>query len=700
MGNRLLSRGAVAVAITVAVLGLTAGAASAHPRAHAAAAKTFTLPTGSAEWLATGITLSAGQSLEIKVSGNGTCHVGPSEDCHEGAAAGAGSTCAGRPLGELPPGPGGDAMPYGAVVGRVGSGAPFLIGLGAKATGTGELQIVYNDCAGYYGDNGGNYTVSIALPANHLTITYSPTASSGSGTSIVETTITDLNEKNEPVAGATIHIAPPIIYGEGQPSALICDESNRLVYPYRLTSVGSLLGKSFERITDSKGQIHFSVLVGTTPGEWLLEALEEGSPGTERTYAALNIAAGGTAPVLPAELAGYLLAAGGGSSGNFTSPTQQGILTWLGAVAAPSGALGAVAYAPIYGTGPKGEQTAGILLYAPGARQQVMSYLEGKGPAPSIAQAVVIDVPNAAKVLITGALAGKKLVPVPYRLPGLAEWASGGAITITDPSVQALDHATTIPFPARGTPHFGLIAPAGNEDLLYGYGPYPQLGAGPTVEAAFNKCIGYTFATTVTPHSPVVVTAVSGSRKAGLSAKGRAIDTLPGAVVNHHGSKLVSLELPKGSYKLQVTGTGSGPATLVISVPGPSGPSFRVFSFRSRRGATGTISVSSRAASGSMVFAGHRVTASDGLKIKVHGLPKRLGTKPASLALTLADQFGHPVSGVTVTASGTPLAAPVTTALHQASKLALTLSPTKKGTIHIALSGLGYAPESFALKVR
>lgn len=696
----MLGRIAVAAAIVASVLGLAAGVGSAHPRAHAAAVKTFTLPTTSAAWLSTGITLTAGQSLEIKVTGNGTCHVGPSADCHEGAAGGAGATCGGRSLGPLSPGPGGESMPYGAVVGRVGSGAPFLIGLGAKATGTGELQIVYNDCAGYYGDNGGSYTVSVAVPANHITITYKPTAASASGTSIVEATITDLNEKNEPVPNATIHIEPPIIYGEGRPSALICDDSNRLVYPFHLSSSTSLLGKSFDRITDASGQIHFSILPGTTPGEWLLDALEEGSPGAERSFAGLNIAPAGGSSALPVGLSGFLIAAGDASSGNFTVPSQQGILSWLGAVAGPAGALGGVAYAPIYGTGPKGEQTPGIVLYAPGARDQVMSYLEGKGAAPSDLQAVVIDVPNATKFLIGSALAGQKVTPIPFRLPGLAEWATGGAISITDPTVQALDHETKIPVPARGTPHFGLTAPAGNEDLLYGYGPYPQLGAGPVVEAAFNKCIGYTFATSITPHSPVVVTAVSGGRKAGLNARGRAVDTLPGAIVNHHGSTLVSLELPRGSYKLDVTGTGSGPATLVISVPGPSGPSFRVFSFRSRRGATGTISVSSSTASRSMVFGGHRVLATNGLRIKLHGLPKHIAVKPVTLTLTLTDQFGHPVSGVTVTAGGSPLAAPVTDALHQASTLVLPLAPTKKGTVHIAVSGLGYAPESFVVRVR
>jgi len=77
-------------------------------------------------------------------------------------------TADGKPY---PPGPAGPNVTYGAVVGRVGSGKPFLVGAHASAPGPGELYLVYNDCEppsaehprGAYGDNDGAWTVSVTM---------------------------------------------------------------------------------------------------------------------------------------------------------------------------------------------------------------------------------------------------------------------------------------------------------------------------------------------------------------------------------------------------------------------------------------------------------------------------------------------------------------------------------------------------------
>jgi hypothetical protein len=125
--------------------------------------KTVTLSATSEEFLDTGVDLANGATASITVTGDGTCHYGDtSSDC-PGGPSGAGITCADNPFepGD-PAGPAGEEVPYGSVAGRIGSeGKPFFIGAAKTVTGPGELYVVYNDCAGHYGDNEGSFEVTI-----------------------------------------------------------------------------------------------------------------------------------------------------------------------------------------------------------------------------------------------------------------------------------------------------------------------------------------------------------------------------------------------------------------------------------------------------------------------------------------------------------------------------------------------------------
>lgn len=155
-------RALTATMVVCAAAALGIGPASA---AAATTTTTVTLSATSEEFIDTGAKLANGTSASITVTGDGTCHTGGSSDC-PGGPAGAGTTCANRELGALEPGPAGPEVPYGSVAGKIGAeGAPFFIGAGKTVTGPGELYVVYNDCAGYYGDNEGSFEV---------TITYTP----------------------------------------------------------------------------------------------------------------------------------------------------------------------------------------------------------------------------------------------------------------------------------------------------------------------------------------------------------------------------------------------------------------------------------------------------------------------------------------------------------------------------------------------
>jgi hypothetical protein len=504
--------------------------------------KTFTVNTGSPAKVATGIVLKRGETVKLAVSGDGKCGAG--NDCPAGNPGGSGQTCAGRSLGPLDPGPA-PQLPYGAVVGQVGNEAPFATGAARTVTGSGELILFYNDCAQYYGDNTGSFTVTVTYKGaeNGLTVAFEP-ATAAPGTGVSTLTITDRDDKGEPVSGALIRIRPPQSYGNGEPSALVCDESNRLVYPTHIDAT-DVQGISFNRTTDSAGQIHLKVFAGAVGGKWTVDAVEKGETDSEPVFGDLSVGEGGNATQLPPELTSLLLAGADSSLGDFSNPVQRTALAWLGGVARSSGALAGVAFAPIYAVDAVGATNPGIVLYAdsPGVRKAVLDYLSGASKfAPEDLQAVVIDIRSMSQLLLGSRIAGQKVNAVPYRLPSLEQWANGTDIQITDPTVQAESHATHIPIPARGRPVLGVAQPGANEDLLYGFGPYPPFGADPQTQAQFAHCLSYTFSTSVTPHSPVRLEA-TGSKGgvAGIDAKGKAVDTLPGAIVNYRGSKLESL---------------------------------------------------------------------------------------------------------------------------------------------------------------
>jgi hypothetical protein len=152
---RVRARVIVALAgmIVLGLLALPAGSASAKTRS-------FTIAATNSSFVHTGVVLARGGSVKVKVSGDGKCGPG----CHPGDEAGYGSTCETRAQGALSPGPAGPNQDIG-IFGRFGQGKIFMIGHGGTFKGVGELSVVYNDCAGYYFDNTGSFTVKVTYKA-------------------------------------------------------------------------------------------------------------------------------------------------------------------------------------------------------------------------------------------------------------------------------------------------------------------------------------------------------------------------------------------------------------------------------------------------------------------------------------------------------------------------------------------------------
>jgi Carboxypeptidase regulatory-like domain len=541
-----------------------------------------------------------------------------------------------------------------------------------------ETKVVLND----------DRTADFQLRPNQdqVTVTIESPSLPASGSSTSGIAVADRNSLGEPVEGATIRIAPP---PEVTMPTLVCDSSGRLVYPTRLND-GSLLGGSFERVTDSAGEIHLSAFFGTVPGSWLMEATEvsPNSPPALSGQASATLSEAGGRAELPDALTSLLIAAGNKTLANFSQSPQKNVLEWLDQI---QGEISGLAYLPIHSTDATGATQAGVVVYAgaPSVRAALMNYLEGKSATPpSQDQAVVIDIGNLQDLLLGTRLAGQAVNTVPYRLPSLAEWANGTVIEIASADQTAMHNEAHIPIPARGRPSFGMAAPQGNEDLLYGFGPYPPFTGSAAEQSSFNHCVGYTFGTRITPHSPVtVLVSDAKGEQAGITKAGVPTAAVPGSLLGYAGHALRSLSLPTGSYKVAVHGTGNGPATLVFTVGAVSS---EVFHFDAHRGATGELTVTSSHVASSMRFAGHTLHGTPGLKLSVHGLPHKLraGSKAVHLKLSLKELFGHGAGSVAVKVSG--VAGKLSAMSNGRGSVALALHPRRKGTITLVFSGAGY----------
>jgi anti-sigma factor RsiW len=113
---------------------------------------------GRAGWVVTGIVAGQGDAYDIRADGQvitwlppyGMSLSGP--DGQSGVCtdnAGLGLECVV------------DGAPWGALVGRFGTGDPFVIGARQVIDGVGPLMLTVNDYDGYWFDNGGGFAVRV-----------------------------------------------------------------------------------------------------------------------------------------------------------------------------------------------------------------------------------------------------------------------------------------------------------------------------------------------------------------------------------------------------------------------------------------------------------------------------------------------------------------------------------------------------------
>lgn len=133
--------------------------AGASPAAAAKKAKPVRVKAA-AGWVDTKVWVEAGQKVNLTTKGKAI--TAPSKN-NKSKSGPAGQTwwdgCGLHPA--APPPCALYNAPYGALVGRIGSGAPFLIGASKSfvASSSGYLWLAVNDNLVYYKDNKGGYTV-------------------------------------------------------------------------------------------------------------------------------------------------------------------------------------------------------------------------------------------------------------------------------------------------------------------------------------------------------------------------------------------------------------------------------------------------------------------------------------------------------------------------------------------------------------
>src|SRR5262245_51950172 len=104
------------------------------------------VPANQQGWADTGVQLKEGEKMSIAATGQASWDGGNTSTGPAGTNA---ESC--QPI--VP------GLPIGALVARVGTGAPVLAA-GATLEGPGVVQVAYNDCPDQYFDNSGSFSVT------------------------------------------------------------------------------------------------------------------------------------------------------------------------------------------------------------------------------------------------------------------------------------------------------------------------------------------------------------------------------------------------------------------------------------------------------------------------------------------------------------------------------------------------------------
>ncbi|MDX6670717.1 MAG: hypothetical protein QOI91_1080 [Solirubrobacteraceae bacterium] len=515
----------------------------------------------------------------------------------------------------------------------------------------------------------------VALREKAITVSLSPpsVAADGNGLSVASILAT---QGFDAIPNARLAVQPDP--KPAAPRAVVCDTrgGGTLLWPGSRFQDGTRSVSGFDTRADGGGTKQLKVLTGSQGGQFSLSGTLKGQSSVfDLKQLALNAQGQGPFPADPrafltqlghdymegsAPRFGAALALRGATAGT-TLARQQAILEWLGFVRSPG--LG-------FGPARRADGRGGVVLYPKGTAVRTASGFITPG-----APRWVIDVDN-----LGTAVANSTTFGGIFRFPDLSDPRYAGVV---------------LPFGSwvgGGFAAAGFAPALPNEDLAYfGYPEPPPVGAPGRND--FEGCLGLGIGGYLADvHSPArLLFKGAGGASLGLGPAGALLD-VPGGFVSAPARGVARYHVPAGAYALDLTGTGSGKVTLVLSGPGAAQPS--VFSFSARANAKGTLALSGRGVPRALTFGGRRVTATLGVGMRISGLPRSLKAgKRVRVGLRVLDQFGVAVAGAAVQAGS---AAGATDARGRA---ALLLTP-RRGRLNVVVSDPGHRSARASIPVR
>jgi hypothetical protein len=399
----------------------------------------------------------------------------------------------------------------------------------------------------------------------------------------------------------SLKFTPPV----ESPKALVCSATG-LLYPQLLGT--AIAFHPFRSITQD-GKVEFTVHPGTEPGPWLLEAqeLNKRVPATGSIELPFGSATRRLPADVPQRLYDMLLSLPTGQRAEILhlsgqpAGDQAVLLAFLGTQLGPLPDFG-----PIH----------------TGARAAVEFY-------DSTGVTAVLDT-RVANEIADAALNRQPLPADAIHLPTLSQY---------DASVGASARGTLTPQPEGQLTYFGF--------------PYPPLSQTGEADAAFyDQCLRPdALYYHVEVHSPVrLMFTDRRGRRFGLDAAGRAVRGGAGLMLTDKAHHTTTFVLPAGSYKVALTGTGSGRASIVVFTPGHTRTRGQLITFSVRRGQRGSASLGSGGLGSSVTFAGHRYLVSAGVALAIRLSPPRFGHGRGTRAVKVlvSDQFGRTLPSASV----------------------------------------------------
>jgi uncharacterized repeat protein (TIGR01451 family) len=483
--------------------------------------------------------------------------------------------------------------------------------------------------------------------------------------------------------------------------AILCDDQGRRAYPPKPS--GSIFAMT--RFSDSNGGLQFTFWPGTEArqgGSIFIEAdIPHADEPNEQDGEFIGVTGniGGTTiadtlgTLLSAEASQNGPSSGSGKANLFSGVTssgtnnevQRGLLIWLNQLRiSGSPALATVDFAPIHSTSGK---HASILFYPKNNPRPIRKYLVDGEAFPTNYGTAVLQIE---KTPVLGSYTAE--IKADYIT--LPEWETKRPPGL----VPGTEDQNEDP---RGRAVFGSINPPSGESSLYlGY-PYPPPASNPMYYAQFSRCLlgGSLDWQSVTQYSPInVLLTDSQGRKLGIDKDGIFFAEIPSGVVTDGEPR--SYVVPQGDYNVEVTGTGSGKATLIFLTPnGSEDPKLNIFEFKAKAKDSGNISFASTGAPSVFKFGGKNIKAKSELSLIVRGIPGSVSGKKTP-RIKISNSLKEPLFAATVKAS---LGKSVTNVISDSAGdaiLTLDASGKKSGTFRIEISAPGYKKVTKRVKIK